>query len=92
MRVFLMPGMGHCAGGVGPDRADFLTAMENWREKAAAPAQIVASRAAGRGRTEMTRPLCPYPQLARYTGSGSTIRRTSFVRQGRGSDLLIKAR
>lgn len=79
MRVFLMPGMGHCAGGVGPDRADFLTAMENWREKAAAPAQIVASRAAGRGRTEMTRPLCPYPQLARYTGSGSTDDAKNFV-------------
>jgi len=79
MRVFLMPGMGHCAGGVGPDRADFLGAMENWREKGEAPKSIVASRAAGRGRTEMTRPLCPYPQVAKYTGTGSTDDAKNFV-------------
>jgi feruloyl esterase len=72
MRLYLMPGMGHCAGGVGPDRADFLSAMEGWREKGQAPAQIVAQRAANQGRTEMTRPLCPYPQLAKYNGTGST--------------------
>src|SRR5262245_60772030 len=59
MRLFLMPGMGHCAGGVGPDQADFLTAMESWREKGEAPASIVAARRAQQGRTAMTRPLCP---------------------------------
>jgi feruloyl esterase len=79
MRLFLMPGMGHCAGGVGPDRADFLTAMEGWREKGEAPDHIVASRTASQGRTEMTRPLCPYPQLAKYTGTGSTDDAKSFV-------------
>jgi feruloyl esterase len=79
MRVFLMPGMGHCRGGVGPDQADFLTAMEGWREKGEAPARIVASRNAGQGRTEMTRPLCPYPQVAKYTGSGSTDDAKNFV-------------
>jgi feruloyl esterase len=79
MRLFLMPGMGHCAGGVGPDRADFLSAVENWREKGQAPANIVAARAAGRGRTEMTRPLCPFPQVAKYTGSGSTDDAKNFV-------------
>jgi feruloyl esterase len=79
MRLFLMPGMGHCAGGVGPDRADFLTTMENWREKSVAPASIVASRSASRGRTEMTRPLCPYPQVAKYTGNGSTDDAKNFV-------------
>jgi feruloyl esterase len=79
MRLFLMPGMGHCGGGVGPDRADFLTAMESWREKGEAPANIVASRAAGRGRTEMTRPLCPFPQVAKYTGTGSTDDAKTFV-------------
>ena len=80
MRLFLMPGMGHCAGGVGPDRADFLTAMEDWREKGQAPAHIVATRPANQqGRTEMTRPLCRYPQFAKYTGTGSTDDAKNFV-------------
>ena len=79
MRVFLMPGMGHCRGGIGPDQADFLTAMESWREKGEAPSRIVASRSAGQGRTEMTRPLCPYPQVAKYTGTGSTDDAKNFV-------------
>jgi Tannase and feruloyl esterase len=79
MRVFLMPGMGHCRGGVGPDNADFLSAIESWREKGEAPASIVASRRAGQGRTEMTRPLCPYPQVAKYSGTGSTDDAKNFT-------------
>lgn len=81
MRLYLMPGMGHCAGGVGPDRADFLAAMEDWREKGVAPARITAARAANQqqGRTEMTRPLCPYPQMAKFTGTGSTDDAKNFV-------------
>jgi feruloyl esterase len=80
MRLFLMPGMGHCRGGVGPDRADFLTAMEEWREKRQAPAHILATRTANQqGRTEMTRPLCPYPQFAMYRGDGSTDDAKNFV-------------
>jgi feruloyl esterase len=78
MRLFLMPGMGHCRGGIGPDQADFLGAIERWREAGEAPAQIVASRPAGNARTPMTRPLCPYPQVAKYTGSGSTDDARSF--------------
>jgi feruloyl esterase len=83
MRLFLMPGVGHCGGGVGPDQADFLGAMERWREGGAAPSQIVAARAGGRGgsagaATAMTRPLCPHPQVARYDGSGSTDDATNF--------------
>ncbi len=79
MRLFLMPGMGHCRGGVGPDQADFLSAIEKWREAGQAPAQITASRAAAQGRTEMTRPLCPYPQVAKYNGSGSTDDAKNFT-------------
>jgi feruloyl esterase len=79
MRLFLMPGVGHCAGGVGPDRADFLTAMEDWREKEQAPTHIMATRTANQQRTEMTRPLCPYPQSAKYTGAGSTDDAKNFV-------------
>jgi feruloyl esterase len=80
MRLFLMPGVGHCGGGVGPDQADFLGALERWRESGEAPSQIPATRAAGRaGQTPMTRPLCPYPQVARYNGSGSTEDARNFA-------------
>jgi feruloyl esterase len=80
MRLFLMPGVGHCGGGVGPDQADFLGAIERWREKGEAPAQINATRPAGRGAgAAMSRPLCPHPQVARYKGSGSTDDAASFA-------------
>jgi feruloyl esterase len=79
MRLFLMPGMGHCRGGIGPDQADFLGAIEAWREKGEAPASIVASRPANAGRTAMTRPLCPHPQVAKYIGTGSTDDAKNFV-------------
>ena len=80
MRLFLLPGVAHCGGGVGPDQADFLGAMERWREQGVAPAQITASRNTGRGGlTPMTRPLCPFPQVAKYKGSGSTDEAANFV-------------
>ena len=80
MRLFLMPGVGHCAGGVGPDQADFLGAIERWRDAGAAPDQIVATRGAGRGgQPGMTRPLCPFPQVEKYKGTGSTNDAASFV-------------
>ena len=66
MRMFLEPGMGHCRGGPGINSFDSLTALEQWREKDRAPADIL-----GRNReTGASRPLCPYPQAAEYTGSG----------------------
>ena len=91
MRLFLMPGVGHCGGGVGPDRADFLGALERWREEGVAPGQIIATRSPGRGGqppspggsggpgTAMSRPLCPHPQVARYNGSGSTDDARNFT-------------
>ena len=80
MRMFFLPGVGHCGGGVGPDQADFLGALERWREAGTAPAQIVASRNPGRGGlTPMTRPLCPYPQVAKYKGTGNADDAANFV-------------
>jgi feruloyl esterase len=80
MRLFLMPGVGHCGGGVGPDRADFLGAIEAWRETGIAPDRIIATRSPGRdAQAEMSRPLCPYPQVARYSGTGSPDDATSFT-------------
>jgi feruloyl esterase len=78
MRVFLMPGVGHCGGGRGPDDADFIGALDRWRESGAAPARIDAARVTN-GRVELTRPLCPYPQVARYKGTGSTDEAANFV-------------
>ena len=69
-RLFMVPGMAHCGGGIGPDRNDSMTAMINWVEKAKAPDSIVASRVVD-NRVVRTRPLCPYPQVARYSGQGS---------------------
>ncbi|MGD0133129.1 MAG: tannase/feruloyl esterase family alpha/beta hydrolase [Bryobacteraceae bacterium] len=69
-RLFMVPGMAHCGGGIGPDRNDSMTAMINWVEKAKAPESIVASRVVD-SQVVRTRPLRPYPQVARYSGQGS---------------------
>jgi feruloyl esterase len=74
VRLFLAPGVGHCGGGAGPDRFDALTAMENWVEHGAAPASLLATKAG----SALSRPLCPYPQLPRYKGSGDTNAAASF--------------
>jgi hypothetical protein len=77
MRLFLMPGMGHCRGGPGPNDADFVAALERWRESGVAPDAILASHRTD-GRVDRTRPLCPFPQVARYKGTGSTDDAASF--------------
>jgi feruloyl esterase len=77
-RLFMVPGMNHCQGGVGTDQFDMLTVLESWVEKKQAPASVQASRVAG-GQTVRTRPLCPYPQVATYKGSGSTDDAVNFA-------------
>lgn len=91
MRLFLVPGMGHCSGGSGATNFgnqgapapvadadhDLLMALDRWVESGAAPERIVASRVSG-GATVRTRPLCPYPKKAVYLGSGSTDDAASF--------------
>jgi feruloyl esterase len=66
----MVPGMAHCAGGVGPDRHGPMTAVIDWVEKGKAPDTILASKVSD-GKVVRTRPLCPYPQVARYKGQGS---------------------
>lgn len=77
-RLFAAPGMGHCSGGPGPNTFDALGALEQWVEHGAAPDKLIASHAIG-GKVDRTRPLCPYPQLAHYKGSGSIDEATNFV-------------
>jgi feruloyl esterase len=78
MRLFMMPGVGHCSGGNGPSQANFMSALERWREAGQAPEEITAYRVSG-NRVDMTRPLCPYPQVARYKGVGSTNDAANFA-------------
>jgi len=78
MRLFMAPGMGHCGGGEGPNKFDVMTAMSNWREKGQMPERIIASRLAD-GKVVRTRPLCAYPQVAKYKGAGSVDDAANFV-------------
>jgi len=76
-RLFMVPGMFHCGGGVGTSTFDVATPLLHWVESGAAPNAIQASQVSG-GKIIRTRPLCPYPQIARYKGSGSTDEAVNF--------------
>ena len=85
-RLFMVPGMAHCGGGPGPNAfgqlwapdpagpdSDILVALENWVEKGAAPQSIIATKFDHdnpKGPVLRTMPLCPFPAMARYKGSG----------------------
>jgi feruloyl esterase len=77
-RLFMVPGMQHCTGGPGPSSFDMVSALEQWVEHGVAPQQVIASHVAN-GVTDRTRPLCPYPQSARYNGTGSTDDAANFT-------------
>jgi feruloyl esterase len=90
-RLYLVPGMYHCGGGDSTDRfggeagsyssdpdRDLLEALVQWREKGRAPQTITAARVVD-GRTLRTRPLCAYPAVARYRGSGDPDAAASFT-------------
>jgi feruloyl esterase len=77
IRLFLEPGMGHCGGGEGPNVFDKVGALESWVEQKKAPEKIIASHSTD-GRVDRTRPLCPYPQVAKYKGSGGIDDAASF--------------
>ena len=94
VRLFMVPGLQHCFGGPGPDsfgamvtagqsdpQHDMTMALERWVEQGVAPDQIIASKRQGDAKSPpvRTRPLCPFPQVARYKGSGSTDDAANFV-------------
>ncbi len=92
-RLFLAPGVDHCGGGPGPNQFgqaggngdpdhDIVAALYQWVEKGIAPGRIIATKYIENDPAKgvaMTRPLCPYPQVAKYKGTGDTNAATSFV-------------
>lgn len=91
VRLYMAPGVGHCAGGVGPSsfgqlgmptakgsKYGLADALEAWAEKGTPPGDITATKYNG-SNVVMTRPLCPYPQVAKYNGTGDTNDAGSFV-------------
>ena len=93
-RLFLVPGMGHCGGGTGPNSfgngasrntagdpdRDIFAALERWVERGEAPIRIIGSGTAADDPTKpLTRPLCPYPQVAQYRGSGDVNDASNFA-------------
>ena len=77
-RLFMVPGMFHCGGGLGASRVDYRKALIDWVEAGKAPDRLVAARVIG-GQTGMTRPICPYPEVARYDGAGDPNSAESFT-------------
>lgn len=68
LRLFLMPGMAHCRGGPGADQVDWLTAIDRWVSSGNAPGQVVATKKG----SPLTRPVCAWPEVARYKGAGDS--------------------
>jgi feruloyl esterase len=82
IRLFMAPGMDHCYGGDGPFDFDAIGALEQWAEEGKAPDRIVAAhlpKGPASAKPDRTRPLCPYPQVAKYNGSGGTDDAANFV-------------
>lgn len=95
VRLYMVPGMQHCGGGPGADvfgqygispvhdpQHNLYMALEQWVETGVAPTTVIASKLEGMGpaaKVKMTRPLCPYPQEAKYKGSGDTNDAANFV-------------
>jgi Tannase and feruloyl esterase len=77
-RLYLFPGVAHCGGGAGPDRFDVLTPVMAWVEGSDVPNKIVASKVTD-NMTTRTRPVFPYPMVARWTGAGSSDDEANFV-------------
>jgi hypothetical protein len=92
VRLYMVPGMGHCAGGPGATafgqfglptakgpKYGIFDALESWEEHGTKPGDIIATKYDKAGKTVMTRPLCPYPQVAKYNGTGDPNDSASFA-------------
>jgi feruloyl esterase len=79
VRLYAVAGMNHCGGGPSTDQFDAVAALVEWVEKGTAPDRIVATARAVTLWPGRARPLCPYPQQARYSASGSIEDASSFV-------------
>jgi hypothetical protein len=77
-RLFLLPGVQHCGNGPGLDELDTITAIENWVERGIAPSELVTQRYLN-SVEERSRPVYPYPAVARFSGTGDPLRSSSFV-------------
>lgn len=80
-RLFVAPGLGHCRGGAGPNVFDTLNALDNWVKNGEAPERIIAVKFNNDDPSDgvkMTRPICPYPRVARWTGTGTVNRASNF--------------
>ena len=77
-RLFMMPGVFHCSGGYGPDRFDGMTTLIEWVENGTAP-ELIKAQKVENGQVTRSRPLCPYPRVARYDGSGDISDAASFT-------------
>lgn len=71
VRLFMMPGVLHGVGGLGPDDVDWTTAIVDWVERGRAPDSLIARRLGPDGQPELSRPLCPHPQRAVYNRPGN---------------------
>jgi feruloyl esterase len=80
-RLFMVPGMYHCSGGPGPNVFDALTPLVTWVEEGKAPDTITATKFVNDTppAVEMTRPLCVFPKVAKYNGSGATSDAANFT-------------
>jgi feruloyl esterase len=78
LRVFMVPGMEHCGGGPGPAQVNWMAALERWRQSSIPPDRLIASRVTDNHVT-MTRPICPYPSVAKYNGTGSSNDEANFA-------------
>jgi feruloyl esterase len=79
VRVFPVPGMAHCGGGVATDRYNAFDALVDWVEHDRAPDRLIAKAGPATPWPNRERPLCPYPQIARYKGQGSPEAADSFI-------------
>ena len=92
VRLYMVPGMEHCVGGPGPSafgqlgiattggpKYGVFDALVDWREKAVPPTKVIATKYDSNKKATMTRPLCPYPAIAKYKGAGDTNDAANFA-------------